>query len=137
MYKVEIGVATVLTTVNNPSTMVNRPLVKDQWLSGAHLLYPLTVVIGLNLGGLLTFMKNEYVNCLKFFDKTAVSKLTTALFEDLMTIEFSAPVGSNLRREEEAVARTWLYFLRATEGYSTYSILYLSVIEVKLKNKIA
>jgi hypothetical protein len=73
-------------------------------------------IIGLNLGGLLTFLKNEGMSSNRFLDKTAVPALSTAVFEDLMTLEFSAPSASNLRKEQEAAARSWLYFLRATEG---------------------
>ena len=78
---------------------------------------------GLGVGGVLTFLRNEGIDsCRHFFDRTAIQQLRYEDMEDMMEYVFQAPTGSNRRHEEEAVARSWSYFLRATGCEFEYAV---------------
>ena len=57
------------------------------------------------------------------FDRCAVPPLTTARMEQFMEVVFEGEADSNLRRKEEAIARSWLYFLCATECKYLYFLI--------------
>ena len=44
--------------------------------------------------------------------------VTAWFLHSMCDIDFDEPVGSNARRQQEAAAEIWLYFIRATEGMS-------------------
>jgi len=72
---------------------------------------------GLNVGGILPFLKKAGLAGQHLFShQLTVDSLTAAKFESMMNICLDDEEGSNGRRFQEAIARSWIYFLRATES---------------------
>ena len=55
---------------------------------------------GVGVGGLLTFLRNEGIDCCRhFFDQTAIQQLRYEDMEDMMEYVFQATTGSNWRHQ--------------------------------------
>ena len=72
---------------------------------------------GLNVGGVLTFLKKQgYKKSCRLLNRTPVPKLTGGRLEQQMEYVFSSAMGSNDRRLQEEIARSWSYFIMAVAG---------------------
>ena len=68
---------------------------------------------GLNLGGVLTLLRNEGKSAMKLFSRVGEDMTYTDLKNNMEIVVEGEP-GSNQRREQEKAAHAWDYFLKAT-----------------------